>query len=60
MENIPTVQKHVDNLEAQITNLSSLLEPLLLEDVDLMTPIQQADHYAVLSYALNSIIFGMI
>ena len=59
MENVPTVQKHVDNLGAQISTLQKVLNPIIHGVVpETLTPLEQAQHYALLAYALDSIIFA--
>lgn len=59
MENIPKVQKYVNNLGKEVTSLESVIENLLSEDVDSLSSIEQAEYYATVTYALDSILFGM-
>lgn len=61
MENVPTVQKHVDGLAAQVASLEVALKTSVNETLpETLTPMEQAEHYALLSYALNSIIFAYL
>lgn len=61
MENIPTVRKHVDNLAAQVPALQTLLDPIVHGVVPAsLSPLEQAQHYALLAYALDSVIFAYL
>lgn len=61
MENIPTVRKHVDNLATQVPALQALLDPIVHGVVPAsLSPLDQAQHYALLAYALDSVIFACL
>lgn len=59
MENIPKVKQHADTLAYQVKNLESTLSPLIHSvNVDALSTYEQAEHYALLAYSLDSIIFA--
>ncbi|VVT54459.1 uncharacterized protein SAPINGB_P004086 [Magnusiomyces paraingens] len=60
MESVPQVQKIVDGLGTQVDALKPLLEDLLTEDVEDLSPLDQANHYAAITYALDAVIFAYL
>lgn len=61
MENIPTVKKHVAGLAAQVAALQNTLQPTVHGvSPETLTPMERAEHYALLSYALNSTLFAYL
>lgn len=59
MENVPTVLTHVNNLNTQVSGLQKVLDPIIHGVVpDTLSPLEQAQHYALLAYALDSIVFA--
>lgn len=63
MENVTKLQNSVSNLGSAITPLESLITDLLTTsktDIDSLSPIQQAEYYSTLTYALDSIIFAYL
>lgn len=57
MENVPALQKSVDKLGSDVKSLESQVNTLFDVDADSLSPMEQAEYYAALTYSLDSIIF---
>ncbi|KAF5092754.1 hypothetical protein D0Z03_002708 [Geotrichum reessii] len=61
MEKLPSVQKFSDNLTAQLAALKKNITPIVHGVIpESLAPLDQAQHYALLTYALDSIIFAQL
>lgn len=67
MDHIQEVQQLVENLQANIDELESLINPILNKDLssagitaEIPDPVQQASFYALLAYTQQALIFSYL
>lgn len=61
MEKLPSVQKFSDNLAGQLAALKKNIAPIVHGVVpESLAPLDQAQHYALLTYALDSVVFTQL
>jgi exosome complex protein LRP1 len=61
MEKLPSIQKLSDSLASQLAALKKNIAPIVHGVVpESLAPLDQAQHYALLTYALDSIVFAQL